>query len=49
MEAFGDNRVSEIAVQCSAQSSKTQTILGCACWTVGEDPGPAMWVIGRTR
>ncbi|MFM7102678.1 MAG: phage terminase large subunit family protein, partial [Verrucomicrobiota bacterium] len=45
MEAFADNRVSEIAIQCSAQSSKTQTIMGLACWVVAEDPGPAMWVM----
>src|SRR5436190_23730638 len=44
MDAFADNRISDIAVMCSAQSSKTQTILNCACWAIGEDPGPAMWV-----
>lgn len=32
-------------VRCSAQSSKTQTILNLACYAVSEDPGPAMWVM----
>lgn len=45
MEDFGNNRVSDISVMCSAQSSKTQTLLSCACWAIGEDPGPAMWVM----
>jgi phage terminase large subunit GpA-like protein len=45
MEVFADNRVSDIAVQCSAQSSKTQTVMNLACWAVSEDPGPAMWVM----
>ena len=45
MEVFADNRVSDIAVQCSAQSSKTQTVLNLACWAISEDPGPAMWVM----
>lgn len=44
MEAFSDNRVRDIAVQCSAQSSKTQTLLCLACWAIAEDPGPALWV-----
>src|SRR4051812_14577175 len=47
MEVFADNRIRDIAVRCSAQSSKTQTILGCACWAIGEDPGPAMWVMAN--
>lgn len=45
MEVFADNRVSDIAVQCSAQSSKTQTVMNLVCWAVSEDPGPAMWVM----
>jgi len=45
MEAVADNRVSDIAIKCSAQSSKTQTFLNLACWCVSEDPGPAMWVM----
>ena len=31
MEAVADNRVSDIAIKCSAQSSKTQTFLNLAC------------------
>jgi phage terminase large subunit GpA-like protein len=45
MEIFPDNRVSDISVMCSAQSSKTQTLLNCSCWAISEDPGPAMWVM----
>src|SRR5437867_7826692 len=45
MEVVADNRVSDIAIKCSAQSSKTQTFLNLACWCVSEDPGPAMWVM----
>jgi phage terminase large subunit GpA-like protein len=45
MEVFADNRVSDIAVQCSAQSSKTQTVMNLVCWAISEDPGPAMWVM----
>ena len=45
MEVFADNRVSDIATQCSAQSSKTQTVMNLVCWAISEDPGPAMWVM----
>lgn len=45
MEVFADNRVTDIGVQCSAQSSKTQTVINLACWAISEDPGPAMWVM----
>lgn len=45
MEEHGNNRVRTITVQCSAQSSKTQTVLVCACHAISEDPGPAMWVM----
>lgn len=45
MEVFADNRVSEIAVMCSAQSSKTQTIMILLAWAIAEDAGPAMWVM----
>lgn len=44
MEDFGNNSVKDIAVQCAAQSAKTQTVMNCACWAIAEDPGPAMWV-----
>ena len=47
MEVFADNRVNDIAVQCSAQSSKTQTVINLACWAISEDPGPAMWVMAN--
>jgi len=45
MEVFADNRVTDIAVKCSAQSSKTQTVINLVCWAISEDPGPAMWVM----
>ena len=45
MEVFADNRVSEISVMCSAQSSKTQTIMILLAWAIAEDAGPAMWVM----
>lgn len=32
-------------VRCSAQSSKTQTVLNLCCWAISQDPGPAMWVM----
>ena len=44
MEDVSNPDVEYIVVKCSAQSAKTQTIIGCACWVIGEDPGPAMWV-----
>lgn len=47
MEVFADNRVNDITVRCSAQSSKTQTVINLACWAVSEDPGPAMWVMAN--
>jgi hypothetical protein len=45
MEAWGDDRVRHLAVRCAAQSSKTQTLIACLCWSIAEDPGPAMWVM----
>ena len=44
MEDFSNNTIRDIAVQCAAQSAKTQTVMNCACWAIAEDPGPAMWV-----
>lgn len=41
--AAADNRVNQIAVKCSAQSSKTQTSMIIAAWAIAEDPGPMMW------
>lgn len=47
MEVFADNNVTDIAVKCSAQSSKTQTCLNLACWAMSEDSGSAMWVLAN--
>ena len=44
MEDFANNAVRDIAVQCTAQSAKTQTVMNCACWAIAEDPGLARWV-----
>lgn len=44
MEVFADNRVRYIVVKCSAQSSKTQTLLILLCWAIVEDPGPILWL-----
>ena len=48
MEVFANNGVSDISVMCSAQSSKTQTLMILLCWAVSEDPGPMMWVMAAT-
>ncbi len=45
MEVFADNKISDISTMCSAQSAKTQYVMGCAAWCISEDPGPAMWVM----
>lgn len=47
MEAAGRKRVKKIVVKCSAQSSKTQTILCLSSWAIAEDPGPALWVMAN--
>jgi len=47
MEAAADNRVRDVTVKCSAQSSKTQTVMGLAAWAIAEDPGPSMWVMAN--
>jgi phage terminase large subunit GpA-like protein len=45
METFSRNDVSEIAVMCSAQSAKTQTIMCLLMWALKEDPGPTQYVM----
>lgn len=45
MQAFQDPTVNDISVMCSAQSSKTQTIISLVCWAIAEDPGPMLWVL----
>jgi phage terminase large subunit GpA-like protein len=45
MEVFADSGVNELAIMCSAQSSKTQTIMNCMLWAVAQDPGPIQWVM----
>jgi phage terminase large subunit GpA-like protein len=47
MEVCADNHIRRVAVKCSAQSSKTQTILNLLCWAISEDPGPSMWVMAN--
>jgi phage terminase large subunit GpA-like protein len=45
MEAAIQPEVRRVAVKCSAQSAKTQTMMNLGCWAIGEEPGPAMWVM----
>ncbi len=45
MEVFADNSVGDISVMCAAQAAKTQTLMCLICWAIGEDPGPALWVM----
>lgn len=47
MEVAADRRVTFIAVRCSAQSSKTQTVLNLLAYCIAEDPGPAMYVMAN--
>jgi hypothetical protein len=49
LEVFPDNRVEMIVVRCSAQSSKTETLLLLLCWTIAEDTGGAMWVNAKAE
>lgn len=44
MEDFANNAIRQITVLCSAQSSKTETMLALLAWIVAEDPSPTMWV-----
>lgn len=44
MTKFADNSVKLIVVLCSAQSSKTETMLALLNWIIAEDPSPTMWV-----
>jgi phage terminase large subunit GpA-like protein len=48
MEVYADKSVNFIAVRCSAQSSKTQTILNLCFWDISEDPGPEMYVLANS-
>ncbi len=45
MEVFADNRISDIAAMCAAQSAKTQTMVILLAWAIAEDPGSVMWVM----
>ena len=45
METAQDRHVRKTVVQCSAQSAKTQTVMGMACWIITESPGPSMYVM----
>ncbi|HZV35110.1 MAG TPA: phage terminase large subunit family protein, partial [Verrucomicrobiae bacterium] len=49
MEDYQDRRIREFWVKCSAQSSKTQTILNLLCYDVVEDPGPEMYVMANAE
>lgn len=45
MECFQDDSINDISIMCSAQSSKTQTIMVLLLWVIACSPGPAMWVM----
>lgn len=45
LDQFANSTVTDITVKCSAQSSKTQTIMCGACWVISEAAGPAQWVM----
>lgn len=45
MDCANIPHVRRIVVKCSAQSSKTQTILNIVCWAISEAPGPMLWVM----
>jgi phage terminase large subunit GpA-like protein len=45
MATFPDPEVREIAVMCSAQSAKTQTIMVLLMWILKQDPGPTQYVM----
>ena len=43
MDAYADPEINEITGQCSAQSGKTDTLIGLLFWGIAEDPGPTLW------
>lgn len=47
MEVGAMKLISFIAVRCSAQSSKTITLLILLLWLISEDPGPTMYVMAN--
>jgi len=47
MEVKTDRRATFIAVRCSAQSAKTQTVMNLLCYDISEDPGPTMYVMAN--
>ena len=49
MEAFADEEVRHLCVMCSAQSSKTLTILCLLAYAIAEDPGPILWVTSNLK
>ena len=44
MEDAANNAIRQITILCSAQSSKTETMLAILCWIIAEDPSPTMWI-----
>jgi hypothetical protein len=44
MRKIQDARIRVVVVQCSAQSSKTETMIVILAWIIAEDPAPTMWV-----
>jgi len=44
-EAFTDPHVRHVVICAGAQMSKTETLMNCVRYAVGEDPGPLLWVM----
>ncbi|MGN6556359.1 MAG: phage terminase large subunit family protein, partial [Verrucomicrobiota bacterium] len=47
MEAAANKTIGFLAVKCSAQSSKTLTLLLLLLWLIVEDPGPSMYALAN--
>jgi len=45
MERAARPEIRRVVIKCSAQSAKTQTVMGLCCWAIDQEPGPAMWVM----
>ena len=44
-EAFTNPRLKEIVICAGAQTGKTEALLNCVRFAIGEDPGPMMWIM----
>lgn len=44
MEDYVSDEIQSLTCMASAQSAKTQPIMGCICWSIVHDPAPTLWV-----